>query len=151
MKKNVRNDWIRAVGRDDPEAFYRLGRYYLRRGGVSGGDRTLGRVCLKKAMQLGSEEAFFLYHHLYSRGEKVIDDASYEEMAKAYVSGYPYSSDGKHGESGEDTFPLTQGMSRQTLRRYLELGTKKQKRRAGRIEKETEREQEEINADRNGI
>ncbi|MCD7766950.1 MAG: hypothetical protein LUH53_10650 [Lachnospiraceae bacterium] len=126
MKKSVRNDWIRAVGRDDPEAFYRLGKYYLRRGGVDGGDRTLGRVCLKKSMELGCEEAFFLYHRLYSRGKKVIDDASYEEMAKAYVSGHPYSSDGPDDKCAEEVFPLTQGMSRRTLRRYLKLGTREQ-------------------------
>ena len=40
-------------------------------------DAELCRIFLNKAIELGDEESFFVYHQLFSAGNIPVDDASY--------------------------------------------------------------------------
>lgn len=73
-------------------------------------DRILAGLCLKHAAELGDEEGYFLYHRLFSKGKKVIDDRSYEELWDEY-------------EREKDQ------KKKRRLAGYLKLGTKRQKRK----------------------
>lgn len=74
-------------------------------------DRQLARACLRRGAELGDEEAYFLYHRLFSRGRKVIDDHSYQELWEEY------------GRERDEK-------KRRKLERYLRLGTARQRRKA---------------------
>lgn len=107
VKKEIRTLWIKGL-RGSGEAYRRLGIIFLT-GTCCQKDRTLARLCLKQSAELGSEEGYFLYHNMFSKGKKVIDDASYESMWQAY---------GKEKN----------WRKRKRIKRYLELGTNRQKR-----------------------
>lgn len=108
MKPVIRKLCMKALGQDS-KALCALGiRLYYGRGCVR--DRKLSKLCLKRAVELGSEEAYFFYHSRFSKGKKVIDDRSYNDMLQfLYQENRP--------------------VKKQRLRRYLSLGTTKQKQR----------------------
>lgn len=110
MNQNEKKLWIKALEGSE-KAYRKLGLLYLQTGG-SGKDRRLGMLCLKRAMEMGDEKGFLIYHRLFSKGKQVIDDRSYQEMWREY----------RMAGKGEE---------RKLLKAYLKLGTKKQKRRVG--------------------
>lgn len=67
----------------DSRACLELGIRFWKGRGI-GRDRKLARVCLKRSMELGNEEGYLIYHRLFSRGKKIIDDASYRDMIREY-------------------------------------------------------------------
>lgn len=106
MKRGTTVLWIRAL-RGSKKAYRKLGIL------CAGGDREeriLARLCLEKAMAMGDEYSFFLYHRYFYKNSQVIDDLSYEAMCDEYIH----------------TFDLEK---RKKLRRYLKMGTRRQKRR----------------------
>lgn len=106
MDMSMRNLWIQALG-GSAKAYRKLGICFFRgKWGVK--DRKLAKACLEKAAELGDEPAYFLYHKLFSKNKKVVDDASYADMRETYRN---------TGDS----------MEKKRLKRYLSLGTKKQK------------------------
>lgn len=108
MRRRIRDLLVKGM-RGGSGAYRELGLRFLRGRGCLR-DRELGRLCLKRSMELGDEEAFFLYHRAFSQGKKVIDDHSYAQLCEDY----------RHAEDGR---------RRGQLRRYLMLGTKSQKER----------------------
>ena len=114
MDGKERDLWLEAL-EDQGDAYRRLGEMYLRKGVAKSSekDRRLARLCLEKSSELGDEPGYLLYHRIFSRGKKVIDDRSYEAMQKEY----------QMTEDGEE---------KKRLARYLELGTKEQKRELGK-------------------
>lgn len=48
-------------------------------------DAELCRIFLNKAIELGDEESFFVYHQLFSAGNIPVDDASYRAMLADYM------------------------------------------------------------------
>ena len=107
MKKRMRRLFLQAM-EGDSRAFCKLGILSIR-GKAGRRDVKLGRLFLRKAVELGNEEAYFLYHRLFSRKKKVIDDLSYEEMFREYQTAKTWK-------------------KRRRLLKYLRLGTKAQKR-----------------------
>ncbi|MFG6331434.1 MAG: hypothetical protein K1W28_06335 [Lachnospiraceae bacterium] len=108
MERREKRLWIRALcGRKD--AYRMLGVRYLKRG-TDRRDRKLAKLCLEKAMELGDEIAYLLYHHLFSKGKQVIDDRSYEAFWQQYRKSRSCS-------------------ERRRLEKYLRLGTDRQKKR----------------------
>lgn len=105
MRKKIRKLWIKAL-KGDAKAYRILGRFYGSR--IGGSELELSRLCLEKAVELGDEEAFFILHQRYSKGKMVIDDSSYEKMWEMYQKG-------------------TDPEEKKKLKRYLHLGTAKQK------------------------
>lgn len=100
----------------DSRAFCKLGILCIR-GKAGQRDVRLGRLFLRKAIELGDEEAYFWYHFLFSRKKKVIDDRSYEEMFREYESAKTRK-------------------ERRRLLKYLRLGTRAQKNRVLKVRKE---------------
>lgn len=82
MNRNIRNLWIKAL-KGKKEAYRKLGILFLRGEGCPK-DRRLAGLCLKKAMEMGDQKSFFLYHGLFSKGKLIIDRKSYEEMYEDY-------------------------------------------------------------------
>ncbi len=109
MKRNVRRWWILALEKEEARAYRNLGICYLT-GNCVQRDKRVGKACLRKAMEMGDERSFFLYNKWFERGKKVIDDRSYEEMVR----------DWRRCEDARE---------RRRLERYLQLGTRKQKRK----------------------
>lgn len=107
MKREVRDLCIQAL-QDDGKAYWKLGMLFFQ-GGILEKDKELSRLCFQKAMELGSEEGFLHYHELFSKGEEVLDDKVYREMS-------------------EDFRTCKSDIGKERLRRYLELGTERQRR-----------------------
>lgn len=107
MKKRIKNLWIEAL-KGDEHALAELG-FALWNGKGCRKNRALARVCLERSAAMGNRSAFFLYHRLFSRGRKVIDDQSYRDIFKEYLEA-----------------PGTR--SKRELMNYLRLGTREQKR-----------------------
>ena len=82
MDKKIRNLWIKAL-KGSSEAYRNLGVLFLQ-GKECKKDVELARLCLEKAAEMGDEQGYFLYHRVFSKGKKVIDDRSYEEMRRDY-------------------------------------------------------------------
>lgn len=59
---------------------------------------------------MGSERTYLIYHRLFSRGKKLIDDPSYEEMVREY----------REITGAQDV------KRKKILEGYLRLGTKQQ-------------------------
>lgn len=82
MERREKTLWVKAM-QGSAKAYRKLGAVYLLHG-TDKNDRELARMCLKKAMELGDETGYLLYHRLFSRGKKVIDDSSYEDIREEY-------------------------------------------------------------------
>lgn len=107
MDRRIRKLWAQAL-EGNSGAYRRLGIYFYRGYGRMR-DRRLAGLCLREAARMGDEKAFFLYHHFFSSGKKVIDDASYEAMYREY----------RRTKSRK---------RKRALYAYLTLGTREQKR-----------------------
>ena len=93
--------------------FYRkFGLFFLKKGSYH--DKKFAKKCLKKAMEKGDEKAYLLYHQYFSRKKKIIDDLSYNEIYEDY----------KQEKNRR---------KKHILKRYLVLGTKKQKKSLFRV------------------
>ena len=95
---------IRAL-RGSGKAYRKLGLMFAR---GNKEERVLSRLCFEESMKRGDEYSFFIYHKHFSKDCQVIDDSSYREMLNEYMS----------------TSDL---VKRKKLRRYLELGTRRQR------------------------
>lgn len=95
----------------DAAACRKLGLCFLRRR-WSRDNRLLAEACLKKSMESGDEEAFFIYHEAFKKGQTCIDDASYRDFCEAY-----------HAADDPE--------EKRRLKRYLQLGTERQKKENG--------------------
>lgn len=82
MEKKIRNLWVKAL-RGSSAAYRKLGVMFLQ-GKECKRDKALAKLCLDKAMEMGDERGYFLYHRVFSKGKKVIDESSYEEMRRDY-------------------------------------------------------------------
>lgn len=82
MEKKIRNLWVKAL-RGSGAAYRKLGVLFLQ-GKECKRDKALAKLCLDKAMEMGDERGYFLYHRVFSKGKKVIDELSYEEMRRDY-------------------------------------------------------------------
>lgn len=82
MEKKVRGLWIKAL-KGSSAAYRKLGVLFLQ-GKECKKDRALAKLCLEKAMEMGDERGYFLYHRVFSKGKRVIDDSSYKEMCRDY-------------------------------------------------------------------
>ena len=98
--------WKKAV-LGDMDVLAIMGVMLYKRGGKN---KRFGKDCIKRAMDMGSERAYLVYHRLFSRGEKLIDDPSYEEMMREYIEIY----------GAQDV------RRKKILEGYLRLGTKQQ-------------------------
>ena len=58
LRKSVRDLWIQAL-EDSATAYRQLGIYYLTR--KTGRDIVLAKLCLKKAVEMGDEDAFLIW------------------------------------------------------------------------------------------
>lgn len=105
--REVRNLWIKAL-HGSGKAYRRLGILFWT-GKTGRRDRSLARLCLMKAAELGDEDGYLLYHWLFSGRKKVIDDRSYQEICQEYKE-------------------ETNARKKKRLERYLNLGTPRQKR-----------------------
>ncbi len=105
MKKKIKKLWIAALKDGEPGVYRKLGKYYLAK---KDDEWIIGKLCLQKAAELGDEKSFWLYHSLFSRGKKVLDDSSY----KVFLCEWNMTSNQKE---------------KKRLRKYLELGTEEQK------------------------
>ncbi len=74
-------------------------------------DLRLARVFLERSIELGDEKGYIIYHRLFSKGKKVLDDPSYQEIYLDY----------RKAENRN---------VQKRLREYLRLGTNRQKRMA---------------------
>lgn len=88
-------------------AYRRLGYLFLKNYSIAE-YRKLGELCLLEAVKMGDEEAYFLYHRLFSRKKQVIDDQSYLQFWNEYQS-------------------TKSSREKERLRHYLLLGTNRQK------------------------
>lgn len=104
MEERIRDLWILALEGSD-EAYLELGVIFWK---GAARDKELARLCLDKSAEMGNEEAFCLYHCLFSKGKKVIDDNSYQDLCREF-------------EITEDP------AKRKVLEQYLRLGTAGQK------------------------
>lgn len=82
MDKRIRNLLVKAL-RGNKIAYRKLGMLFLQ-GTICKRDRKLAKLFLDKAIELGDEKSYFLYHREFSKGKKVIDNRSYEEMRRDY-------------------------------------------------------------------
>ncbi len=82
MKKRIRSLWIKAL-KGNAAAYRKLGILFLQ-GKECKRDMLLAKLCLDKAAELGDERGYFIYHRVFSRGKKVIDDLSYRDMYRDY-------------------------------------------------------------------
>lgn len=106
MEKKIRNLWIKAL-RGSSAAYRKLGVMFLQGKGCKR-DKALAKLCLDKAAEMGDERGYFLYHRVFSKGKKVIDELSYEEMRRDY----------RKTKDWEE---------KRRLKAYLETGTKRKK------------------------
>lgn len=83
MEDGVKKLLIQALGGE--AAAWRQLALPLSEGG-SGTDRDLCRIFLHKAIELGDEDSFFLYHQLFSGGSIPVDRASYIGMLADYMN-----------------------------------------------------------------
>lgn len=107
MDKRMQNLWIRAL-EGSAGAYRKLGICFLR-GRRCRKNKRLAGACLRKAAELGDEAGYLLYHRLFSKNKKIIDDRSYAEMCREY----------RNTDNQKE---------KKRLARYLSLGTKRQKR-----------------------
>lgn len=114
MKKREKTLWMQAL-QNHADAYRRLGMMYLEKG-MFKKNQDLARLCLERSMEMGDEESYFLYHKIFSKGQKVIDDHSYQTMWREYQMG-------------------TDEKEKKRLRQYLELGTRKQKKKIKKMKK----------------
>lgn len=92
MKQSVEKNWTDAL-EGKAEAYRKLGIYYLRGAGGRAiismkkrkRRRRLAYLCLERAAAMGDGQAFYLLHHHFSKGKKVIDDRSYRQIADEYA------------------------------------------------------------------
>ena len=103
--RRVRTLWVYAL-KGSARAYRKLGIYYQK--AIFEKDRILAKACLEKAMELGDENAFFLYHRWFPTGKKVIDDDSYEKIWSEYCQ-------------------AKNKAEQVRLKKYLHLGTKEQR------------------------
>lgn len=82
MKKKIRNLWIKAL-KGNAVAYRKLAILFLQ-GKECKKDMALAKLCLDKAAELGDEAGYLIYHRMFSRGKKVIDDLSYRDMRRDY-------------------------------------------------------------------
>ncbi|MDO5338088.1 MAG: hypothetical protein Q4E89_11665 [Eubacteriales bacterium] len=80
-------------------------------------DRELCRFFLNKAIELGDEESYFLYHQLFTEDAAKIDGKSYQDMIKEYQE-------------------TENQQVKEVLRRYLELLEESKDMPVGRKEEE---------------
>ena len=111
MDRRERDLWLEAL-EDRGDAYRRLGEMYLQKG-MTKKDRRLAKLCLEKSSELGDELGYLLYHRIFSKGKKVIDDSSYRSMQQEYQM-------------------AKEEKDRERLAKYLELGTKEQKGELGK-------------------
>lgn len=105
MNRRIKTLWVKAL-KGDSEAYRRLGMIFLK-GRRHRQDHELGALCLRKAMQMGNEKAWFMYHRIFSKGKEVIDSESYAEIYREY-------------KNSKNVF------IRKRLCRYLQMGTTQQ-------------------------
>lgn len=84
INRKIRKLLAKAIS-GDSRACLELGILFWN-GREIGRDRNLARVCLKRSMELGNEKGYFIYHRLFSKGKKIIDDASYQDMLREYTN-----------------------------------------------------------------
>lgn len=106
MDRQIRNLLVKAL-KGSGSAYRRLGIAFLQ-GKRYRPDRQLAYLCLQNAAELGDEKGYFLYHKIFSKKKKVIDDMSYEAMQREYRL--------------TDDF-----REKKRLALYLKLGTEEQK------------------------
>lgn len=106
-ERRIRRLFIRAL-QGNSSAYKKLGCIFLHKN-LGNEYRKLGELCLLEAVKMGNEEAYFLYHRLFSGGKQVLDDPSYLQCWSEYQS----------AKSPGD---------KKRLKRYLLLGTNRQKR-----------------------
>lgn len=106
MDKTWKKLWIRAL-EGDAGSYRKIG-ILLWQNRQCREDVKLARLCFWKAAELGDEKGFLLYHRIFSKGKKVIDDLSYEKIKQDY----------KAADHPEE---------KKRLARYLKLGTRKQR------------------------
>lgn len=82
MEENVKKLLIRAF-ENDAAAWRQLALLLTVQ--ESDVDAELCRIFLNKAIELGDEESFFVYHQLFSAGNIPVDDASYRAMLADYM------------------------------------------------------------------
>lgn len=82
LNKKIRNLWIKAL-KGSGKAYRELGIIFLK-GKTCKRDDQLAKLCLDKAAELGDEQGYLLYHRIFSKNGKVIDDLSYGEMCRDY-------------------------------------------------------------------
>lgn len=113
MKRSAEENWIDAL-QGSAKAYRALGCYYLGNAyGISGTKkrkikRKLAYLCLEHAAEIGDAKAFYLLHHNFSKGKKVIDDASYRQIVNEYLV-------------------TRDGRKKKKLQYYLKQGTKEQR------------------------
>lgn len=104
MKRSTAVLWIRAL-RGSKKAYRKLAML------CAWGhreERILARLCLEKAIEMGDEYSFFLYHRYFPGAGQAIDDFSYKAICDEYVH-------------------TLDAVERKKLRRYLKLGTSRQR------------------------
>ena len=106
----VKNLLLKAL-QGSSSAYKKLGYLFLEKSSGNK-DRELGRLFLLEAVKMGDEDAYFLYHRIFSRGKQVIDDPSYLQCLKEYQSTKNFC-------------------EKQRLKRYLLLGTARQRKMGG--------------------
>lgn len=106
MEKKIRNLWIQALKGSGP-AYRKLGVLFLQ-GKECKRDKVLARLCLEKAIEMEDEQGYFLYHRVFSKGKKVIDDSSFEGIYEDYLNTKDWR-------------------VRRKLRAYLEVGAKRKR------------------------
>lgn len=102
MKRKIKLLWKKAL-KGNSEAYRKLGILFLKNG-KSELDLELAKLCLEKSMEIGNQECYFLYHQIFSKGKKVIDDRSYAEIYLDYKE-------------------EKNSVKRKELEKYLKLGT----------------------------
>ena len=112
MDRQIRNLLVKAF-KGSGSAYRRLGIVFLR-GKRYRKDRQLAYLFLQKAAELGDEKGYFLYHKIFFKKKKVIDDMSYEALYREYRM--------------MDDF-----REKKRLAMYLELGTKEQKQKTFKL------------------
>lgn len=84
MNRRIRNLWVQAL-KGSGAAYRKLGILFLK-GKVCKRDRKLAKLCLNKAAEMEDEQGYLLYHKVFSKKKKVIDEQSYREMYRDYLA-----------------------------------------------------------------
>lgn len=82
MEESVKKLLIRAFG-GEAAAWRQLALLLTEE--ESDVNAELCRIFFNKAIELGDEESFFLYHQMFSAGNIQVDDASYKGMLADYM------------------------------------------------------------------